>query len=502
MQWKPIEDLAPDAESWDEDLYRRARERWSRARSALQSTDVDQTALDLWTAERHRLFAIETGQIEDLYTLKRGMTEMLVTEGLENARASHTIEGVLDDRTLRGLLEDQHDAMEMVFRSVTDKRPLSQSAIKEWHALLTRHQDTAPGRDTLGRRIGIPFVKGAYKRRPNNPRTPDGTIHEYCPPEHTDSEMERLVAMHHQHERERTLPAPIEAAWLHHRFVQIHPFEDGNGRVARLLMSFVFAKRGEPSPIINADEKLDYFDVLQAADRGDTRPFVTMLQIRSHAALVSASRSAEAILAGRTRYYHANGDLSSKDADQTWSRRQSRHSMVQGEEAAPGRANEAAGEPAHDEGTPAAQARRVHEGRTRHPSPEVRADAHVALAGARLTTRGSREAGRSARHRRGDRKQSGRGRKRCATACRSSQRQNTGAAARRRNRGREDAGRARGVPRSHRADGPAGRDARRRPGGEPRRRAVAREIPARLSPAWTAGASVRRTQGATGRRPS
>ena len=181
MRWSPIEDLAPDAESWDEDLYRRARERWSKARGALQSKDVDQTALHLWTAERHRLFAIETGQIENLYTLKRGMTEMLVTEGLENAHASHTIEGVLSDRTLRGLLEDQHDAMEMVFQSVTDERPLSQSAIKEWHALLTRHQDTTPGRDTLGRRIGIPFVKGAYKRRLNNPRTPDGSIHEYLP---------------------------------------------------------------------------------------------------------------------------------------------------------------------------------------------------------------------------------------------------------------------------------------------------------------------------------
>ena len=271
MRWSPIEDLAPDAESWDEDLYRRARERWSKARGALQSKDVDQTALHLWTAERHRLFAIETGQIENLYTLKRGMTEMLVTEGLENARASHTIEGVLDDRTLRGLLEDQHDAMEMVFRSVTDERPLSQSAIKEWHALLTRHQDTAPGRDTLGRRIGIPFVKGAYKRRPNNPRTPDGTIHEYCPPEHTASEMDRLLEMYHRHERERALPAPVEAAWLHHRFVQIHPFEDGNGRVARLLMSFVFAKRGEPSPIISAEEKPEYFIALQTADRGDTR---------------------------------------------------------------------------------------------------------------------------------------------------------------------------------------------------------------------------------------
>ena len=56
--------------------------------------------------------------------------------------------------------------------------------------------------------------------------------------------MERLIGMHHEHERARHLPAPLEAAWLHHRFVQVHPFEDENGRTARLLMSHVFARRG------------------------------------------------------------------------------------------------------------------------------------------------------------------------------------------------------------------------------------------------------------------
>ena len=72
----------------------------------------------------------------------------------------------------------------------------TQSVIKGWHALLTRHQDAAPGIDQHGKRVGIAFLKGAYKKRPDNPRTTDGSIHEYCPPEHTDSEMQRLLAMH------------------------------------------------------------------------------------------------------------------------------------------------------------------------------------------------------------------------------------------------------------------------------------------------------------------
>ena len=40
------------------------------------------------------------------------------------------------------------------------------------------------------------------------------------------------------------VPLEVEAAWLHHRFTQIHPFEDGNGRVARALASLVFIPDG------------------------------------------------------------------------------------------------------------------------------------------------------------------------------------------------------------------------------------------------------------------
>ena len=318
MKWAPIADLPADTESWLGQDYLAERARWREARTALQDPALDKTVLQLWTEERHRLFAIETGQIENLYTMRLGITETLITEGLENARSSHTIEGVLDDQTLQGLLRDQRDAIEMVFQTVKDERPLSESVVKEWHALLTRHQDTAPGVDRQGRRIGIPFLKGAYKRRPNNPRTADGTIHEYCPPEHTASEMERLLAMHREHERRRQLPAPIEAAWLHHRFVQIHPFEDGNGRTARLLMSYVFARHGEPTPVITTQEKPRYFDALQEADRGNLRTFVRLLERKAADGLEFATKSIENTLRDRHEYFHMNGDVSTRDPENGW----------------------------------------------------------------------------------------------------------------------------------------------------------------------------------------
>lgn len=316
MQWKPIADLPHEAHEWTTRLYTDGLARWSDAVRTLTDRTVDRTGLDLWTTERNRLTALETGQIEGLYTMRRGFTEQLITEGLEHVRTSHTVEGSLDDETLRGLLTDQLLTIEMVFQSVKGERPLSQSVIKEWHALLTRHQRYAPGMDIHGRRIGIPFVKGAYKRRPNNPRRPDGVIHEYAPPEQTTSEMERLLTMHHAHGQ--AFPTPVEAAWLHHRFVQIHPFEDGNGRVARTLMSYVYVQRGEPPPIITTAEKADYIATLEQADLGDLRPLARMLEFKTMQAFNRGMHIVTDSREGRGRFHHMNGDLSTQEGPHQW----------------------------------------------------------------------------------------------------------------------------------------------------------------------------------------
>ena len=62
-------------------------------------------------------------------------------------------------------------------------------------------------------------------------------------------------------------PAPeVEAAWLHHEFVRIHPVQDGNGRVSRLLMAYAYAKDGEFPPVIPAQDETDHIDSLELGD--------------------------------------------------------------------------------------------------------------------------------------------------------------------------------------------------------------------------------------------
>ena len=192
--WRPVRDLPGECRGWTHAGAREASRRWADARRKLEDPDIDRFLMDVWLKEQKRAFAIETGQIEDLYRLPTGITETLITEGFENVRGAHSLTAI-DDGTLKGLLVDQEAALEMVFAAVKNERPLSNHVIKEWHALMTRHQKTAVGIDPFGNRIQIPLRRGEYKIRPNNPRRPDGVVHEYCPPEQTQSEMDRFLGI-------------------------------------------------------------------------------------------------------------------------------------------------------------------------------------------------------------------------------------------------------------------------------------------------------------------
>ena len=160
-----------------------------------------------------------------------------------------------------------------MFDFVKGDRPLSTSYIKELHALITQHQETVDGIDSLGRRTSTPLLRGAYKKLPNNPLRPDGTVHQYCPPEQFDSEMERLIELHHQHQHNDVAPE-VEAAWLHHRFAQIHPFQDGNGRIARALATLVFVKAGWFPLVVRNQDRSKYIGALETADNGNLKPLV------------------------------------------------------------------------------------------------------------------------------------------------------------------------------------------------------------------------------------
>ena len=305
-RWVPLEGMPAGAEDWALPGQTDQESAWDRHREALKRDAAQERFVQGWLRERVRAFAIETGQIEGLYTLRRGIYEQLVAEGFAGVVGAHTYESLADD-TIRGLLEDQEAAYDMVFDDVASGRALSESMVKSWHALLTRHQETVTGLDPQGRRVAVPFrTKGRWKIWPNNPRRRDGHVHEYCPPEHVQAEMDRFFRLY-EDIRPRGYPVHAEAAWLHHRFVRTHPFQDGNGRVSRLLMAWAYLKRSIPPPIVTAQGKPDYIDALELADAGDLKAFSDYIGYTAAASLNSANRLAERALAGQLNRPNGNG---------------------------------------------------------------------------------------------------------------------------------------------------------------------------------------------------
>ena len=90
--------------------------------------------------------------------------------------------------------------MEVVFDQIKTNRPLTHFTMKSWHQLMTRHQETVTGLRVEGGRVirvQVTFErKGVCKLHSNNPKRFDGIVHEYCPPEHVQSEMDRLLDYH------------------------------------------------------------------------------------------------------------------------------------------------------------------------------------------------------------------------------------------------------------------------------------------------------------------
>ena len=176
-----------------------------------------------------------------------------------------------------------------------------------WHERTTRHQTGTPVFRQVGEHREIPFVsKGRWKTKDNFIRRPDGTLLEFCPVDQVRAEMNRFATLYHEI-RERNLPAEAEAAWAHHRFVRTHPFDDGNGRVSRLLMAYAYFRRGLPPPTIRDRGKEDYYFMLDRAAGGDLRRFSRYIGALAPPTLEVAVALGEQALQGNLSRTNGNG---------------------------------------------------------------------------------------------------------------------------------------------------------------------------------------------------
>lgn len=163
------------------------------------------------------------------------------------------------------------EAIDWLFEIVKQKRPITEGFIKDLNALLHKGITERPARGADGIMIMRKISPGEYKKQPNHVLTISGEIHYYVEPIKVPEEMEKLVR-EIQEQEGRMHPVEL-AALAHHEFTRIHPFDDCNGRAARILLNLILMRAGFPSVVIKVEERRRYLEALEEADRGDREPF-------------------------------------------------------------------------------------------------------------------------------------------------------------------------------------------------------------------------------------
>ena len=160
---------------------------------------------------------------------------------------------------------------------VRDERPLTEQFIRGMHEVLLGEPYEVQAQTADGQPTRKLIVPGRYKTSPNNVLTATGEMFYFASPEETPGRMTDLVDWYRAEEAAPTLPPVALATEFHYRFVRIHPFEDGNGRMARLLMNLILLRHGYPMTVIPAADRNRYLAALAEADAGEPEPFLRFI---------------------------------------------------------------------------------------------------------------------------------------------------------------------------------------------------------------------------------
>lgn len=201
-------------------------------------------------------------------TLTYGETKTFILHGL-------TAQGkpLKDHLDIKGHNEAIYELEDIVARKIS----LTETTIKQLHQIIL----SAPYEANAVTLDGLPTTKiitpGRYKVQPNHIETDTGETFYFSTPEDTPIKMEELVKWYNSALNDNAIDPVVLAAQFHYKFVRIHPFDDGNGRMARLLMNLALMTQGFPPVIIKSDEKETYYRSLRQADGGDEEVFTAYI---------------------------------------------------------------------------------------------------------------------------------------------------------------------------------------------------------------------------------
>lgn len=191
-------------------------------------------------------------------TLTYGQTEILLLFG--------KIVGEAEFRDVQEMTASNVGLRMMQDEAHLRTTPLTQNFIRTLHKTLLRDDYTMYRNLPGGEVTSYIIHAGQYKTRPNSVITRYGDRFDYASPEETASLMTDLVEWYNKAEQSGKL-SPVElAAIFHYRYIRIHPFEDGNGRIARLMSNYILARHGYPMIVVRSRKKNEYLEALHKTD--------------------------------------------------------------------------------------------------------------------------------------------------------------------------------------------------------------------------------------------
>lgn len=191
-------------------------------------------------------------------TLTYGQTELLLLFG--------KVSGEGDLKDFIDMKASEVSVKMMSEEAMCKNHPLTQNFIRNLHKTLLREDYTEYRTLPNGVQTSYVVHAGQYKTRPNSVITRYGDRFEYASPQETPALMSDLVDWYNEEERRGEL-TPVElAALFHYRYIRIHPFEDGNGRIARLMVNYILSRHGWPMVVVRSRKKQEYLEALHQTD--------------------------------------------------------------------------------------------------------------------------------------------------------------------------------------------------------------------------------------------
>lgn len=220
-------------------------------------------------------------------TLTYGETMLLLIHG--RTRGDHLIR---EYEEMRG-----HDvAIELVRTLAQEARLLTEGDVRDLNRIVLKEGFWRVAQTPDGEQTRKWIEPGRYKTAANHVLTTTGEIFQFVAPEATPAAMSDFVVWLRGQIESPSLLLPMLLARAHHEFIRIHPFDDGNGRVVRLLLNYVLLRAELLPVVVKSRDRRGYLAAIALADAGDLAPLASYFETLIAWSLTLGIQAAERLI--------------------------------------------------------------------------------------------------------------------------------------------------------------------------------------------------------------